>query len=87
MVKQQINENAGRRNIQPNRIRIANNVFVTSELIGHGIKHRPQNERQNDERKSDVRYQKEKINVSNRALAAEFIRRIRDVIKNIANQK
>lgn len=50
MVKHQINDDAGRRNIEPNRVSVFDDAAMSNELPGDGIEHRPQNERQNDER-------------------------------------
>ena len=55
MIKHKINDNAGDRNIEPDRIGKSDDSFMTRKLPGHGVKHRPQNKRQNDERKPDMR--------------------------------
>lgn len=85
MIKHQVNDYAGRRNVKPNRISEFDDSFVLFKLFGHGIKHRPQNERQNDERKPDVREQKQQIYESRRARAVKSVCGISAVINDVAN--
>jgi hypothetical protein len=87
MIEKKIDGDARNRNVEPYRISVTGDFSVSRKLSRDGVEHRAQNERQNYERKQNVRYQKEKIKITNRAFSAEFIRWIRQVIRNVTNQK
>ena len=49
--------------------------------------HRPQNQRQDDERKRDVGNQREKINIAHKAFAVETVLRVRQMIDDVTDEK